>query len=91
MEDTHISKIFDYEDSAECFKGQHIDGGICYFLWDKHHNDELIFSYKPANEIRFRKQRTLKDGNSDIIVRDFRRQSIIEKVINCLLYTSRCV
>lgn len=79
MEDTHISKIFDYEDSAECFSGQHIDGGICYFLWDKHHNDELIFSYKPANEIRFRKQRTLKDGNSDIIVRDFRRQSIIEK------------
>ena len=31
MEDKHIASIYDYEDSGECFNGQHIDGGICYF------------------------------------------------------------
>lgn len=75
-----ISKMFDYEDSSVCFSGQHIDGGICYFLWDKNHNSEnLQYYYQPANGIRFETLRTLGNSSSEIIVRDFRRQSIITK------------
>lgn len=82
MNDTHISKLFDMEDSAYCFSGQHIDGGICYFLWDKNHSGELMYNYRPANSDPFISYRLLNDGISDIIIRDSRRQSIIEKVTN---------
>ena len=35
MEDKCVTKLYDFENSGEIFVGQHIDGGICYFLWDK--------------------------------------------------------
>ena len=80
MEDKHIVSIFDYEDSGECFNGQHIDGGICYFLWSRKHDGLINYIYKPTNEKSICSIRPLSDGNSDIIIRDNRRQSIIDKV-----------
>ncbi len=79
MEDNQLSRMFDFEESAECFTNQHIDGGICYFLWDKGHTGELNYFYKPSNSSSFNIIRTLTDGNSDIVIRDYRRQSIIKK------------
>lgn len=35
LNDTHIRKLVDYENSSEVFAGVDIAGGICYFLWDK--------------------------------------------------------
>jgi len=56
MEEVHISKMFDYEDSGECFTGQHIDGGICYFLWDKHHENKLKYeSPLKSGNLKFQK------------------------------------
>ena len=80
MEDKHIASIYDYEDSGECFNGQHIDGGICYFLWNKKHEGLVNYLYKPVKEKSFCIVRQLSDGNSDIIIRDNRRQSIINKI-----------
>ena len=75
-----ISKMFDYEDSGICFSGQHIDGGICYFLWDREHtSDHMQYFYQPANGQRFETKRALGNSSSEIVVRDFRRQSIITK------------
>lgn len=79
MEDKHIASIYDYEDSGECFNGQHIDGGICYFLWSRKYKGLTNYTYKPTNEKSFCSIRHLSDGNSDIIIRDNRRQSIINK------------
>lgn len=80
VEDKRICKMFDYENSGECFNGQNLDGGVCYFLWDKNHKLNLNYTYKPSNNERFEKNRNLSDGNTDIIIRDFRRQSIIDKI-----------
>lgn len=80
MFDEHISKFFDMEDSGYCFNGQHIDGGICYFLWDKRHFGELSYNYRPTNSEPIISHRRLSDGNSDIVIRDTRRQTIISKV-----------
>lgn len=80
MEDKHIASIYDYEDSGECFNGQHIDGGICYFLWSRKYEGLTNYTYKPTNEKSFCSIRHLSDGNSDIIIRDNRRQSIINKI-----------
>jgi len=35
LNDNHIRKLVDYENSDEVFNGVDIAGGICYFLWDK--------------------------------------------------------
>ena len=34
LNDDHIRKIVDYEDSSEVFPGVSIAGGVCYFLWE---------------------------------------------------------
>lgn len=87
MEDKHIASIYDYEDSGECFNGQHIDGGICYFLWSNKHNGKLRYIYISTNKEFFVSTRFLSDGNSDIVIRDNRRQSIIAKTsTNCSLF-----
>ena len=81
MEDKHLASVFDYEDSGFCFNGQHIDGGIMYFLWDKKHSGELTYFYHPTSGNQFSTKRLLTDGDSDIVIRDSRRQTIIAKVM----------
>lgn len=81
IEDKSLSKIFDFEDSSVCFTGQHIDGGICYFLWDKVHNsDSLEYYYQPESGARLETIRKLGDSSSEIIIRDHRRIGLIKKV-----------
>jgi len=35
LNDDHIRKIVDFEDSSEVFPGVSVAGGICYFLWEQ--------------------------------------------------------
>ena len=38
LSDSRIRKMVDFPDSAECFKGADIAGGVNYFLWDSSYN-----------------------------------------------------
>lgn len=38
LNDSRIKKLFDFPKSRDCFPGQDIAGGICYFLWDKNYD-----------------------------------------------------
>lgn len=38
LDDPHLKKIVDYIDSKDCFPGVDVNGGICYFLWDRSHS-----------------------------------------------------
>lgn len=80
INDKSIKFLFDYEDAKECFAGLNIDGGVCYFLWDKSNNLEAEFLYKPKNLDAIHSKRFLKNSFSDTVIRDFRQISIIEKV-----------
>ena len=40
LKDKRIKKIVDFPDARDCFPGVDIAGGVCYFLWDKSHNDK---------------------------------------------------
>ncbi|MCR5496413.1 MAG: Eco57I restriction-modification methylase domain-containing protein [Paludibacteraceae bacterium] len=82
MNDRHIELLFDYEDSSECFTNQHIDGGICYFRWNKDYNGMVDYSYKDASGQIKRSKRFLKDKNTNIVIRDIQRISLINKVSN---------
>ena len=86
MEDGHLSVMIDYEDSSVCFNGQHIDGGICYFLWDKKHDGKLQYTYIPDNGSKIKTIRSLSDGNSDIVIRDSRRQTLLSKITKDTLF-----
>ena len=81
MEDIHISKFFDFENDQEIFPSAHNDGGICYFLYDSFHNQggKMRYIHKTINGVIVESERTLKDGDSDIVVRDERRLVIIKK------------
>lgn len=37
LNDSHIRRLIDFTNSADCFPGVDIAGGVCYFLWDRDH------------------------------------------------------
>lgn len=37
LNDSHIRTLIDFTNSADCFPGVDISGGVCYFLWDRDH------------------------------------------------------
>lgn len=79
MNDTHIKQIYDYEDASFCFKGIHIDGGVCYFLWDKDYSGmtNYIFTDKSGNVIKTKQY--LKNKYFDYVIRDVRILPILQK------------
>ncbi len=80
MNDEHIKVMVDYENPFECFPGVHIDGGVCYFLWDKGHKGKTKYTFIPTSGKPITTNRPLCSDGSSIIIRDYRRQSIIDKV-----------
>lgn len=81
MNDKRIKFIYDFESSNEIFTGVHIDGGVCYFLWEKDHEGKVDYYYKPKEGIEIHEKRYLKNKFSKNIIRDHRQISIIEKVL----------
>ncbi len=77
LNDDHISKLVDFENSSEVFPGVDIAGGICYFLWEKDYNGpcEVTNDY---NGIRVTSSRPLNEF--DIFIRHSRAVPIIRKV-----------
>ncbi len=82
MRDTSISKIVDFEKAEDCFSGVHIDGGVCYFLWDSLYNGDCYFKHICADGSENISMRKLQTDLTNTIIRDSRQISIIEKVVN---------
>lgn len=37
LNNKHIRRLVDFTNSADCFPGVDVAGGVCYFLWDRDH------------------------------------------------------
>ena len=79
LNSNHIRKLVDYSNSAECFPGVNIAGGVCYFLWDREYEGDCeISNFLPNTELK-PELRSLKEF--DILVRNNVAVHIIRKIM----------
>lgn len=81
LKNNNIRKLIDYNNSADCFPGVNIAGGVCYFLWDRDNPGKCEIkniSSKRQNEIT-----DIRDLNEfSIFVRDNIAIHIIRKMFH---------
>lgn len=79
LHDERISVIHDFPETADCFPGINIRGGICYFVWEKEHKGNcLVVNHKQdkTNELR----RPLLEKGAETFIRHNAAVSILSKV-----------
>ncbi len=77
--DTSLRLLIDYEDDAEVFSGMHIDGGVCYFLWDSAYRGKPEINYHAKGGEVLVSRDSLRNNFFDYVVRDRRIISVLEK------------
>ena len=80
FENFHIRYLQDYENASDCFPGLHLDGGVCYFLWDKNYNGKTLHKYITAKGEEVTTNHYLKNNYFNYVIRDSRIISILDKV-----------
>lgn len=79
--ESRLKFIRDFENSAEVFpQSIHIDGGVCYFLWDKSYNGKTKHVYTSNKGDTVHTLHDLKNEYFDYVIRDSRILSILSKV-----------
>ncbi len=77
MEDTSIRYLYDFEDYSSIFPGSHIDGGVCYLLWDKQYDGKVTYTFYDMKNEEHISERFLADACAETVIRDNRQLSII--------------
>lgn len=77
--DSHIRDLVDYPNAAEIFPSVGINGGACYFLWDRSHDGQCNVSTVRAGETIGPTLRALDEF--DVLVRDARALEILRKIL----------
>lgn len=81
IKDKRVSILHDYLNSFFLFNTVQIEGGVCYFLWDRNNTKECnVYTHSETNQI-IRSERYLSEGNSDVVIRDSNAVIILNKVI----------
>lgn len=79
LHDDQIRILHDFTDASQCFPGQEIKGGVCYFLWERGtHGDCKIYSHIGDEVIRG--TRPLLEKGMETFIRDSRAIAILDKV-----------
>lgn len=77
LNDDHIQIMVDYVNSAECFAGVDIAGGVNYFLWNRaYHGDCLVTTMRGDKKHTSKR----KLNQYDIFIRSNESLSIIKKI-----------
>lgn len=78
LTDRRMVSLVDFHDAADCFPGVEIKGGVCYFLWDDHHNGDCEVTSVVAGKMLSPMKRDI--GKYDVFVRFNESISILEKI-----------
>lgn len=79
LNEKRIKVLNDFEDANNCFPGVHIDGGVCYFLWEKSYSGETKYIYTAKDGTKTVRNTYLRNKYFDYVIRDARILSILEK------------
>lgn len=79
LSDGRLAQIVDYINSADCFPGVDINGGICYFLWSQEYHGLCNYTNITGDKISTA-MRNLKEH--EIFIRRNEAVPIINKVIS---------
>lgn len=79
--DNRIRVIEDYLNSSDAFPGVELQGGICYFLWDKDNPGDCRVTTYYGGEAMSSMTRPLLESGADTFVRHNQALSIVKKVI----------
>lgn len=80
LNDKHLRVIHDYLDSKQCFSNVQIEGGVCYFLYNKKEQGKCLFAVHSKNYEVETSERFLNENNSDVIIKDNIAVNIIKKL-----------
>lgn len=79
LHDTHIKNMVDFPIASECFPGVKIEGGVCYFLWDRYYIGDCIVKTIQGNTIS-ELRRPLLENNCEVFIRYNESIKILKKV-----------
>lgn len=77
LNDKQLIKLFDYEDSRDCFPTVDIAGGVCYFLWNKGSDNKCVVTSILGS---FCNESTRYLNEHDTFIRNQKVLDIINKV-----------
>lgn len=82
INDHRISLLHDYMNSSVCFPNASIEGGVCYFLWEKDYDGECtIVTHDSNGKVIDKSVRYLgSSAASDIFVRNEKALDVLETV-----------
>jgi site-specific DNA-methyltransferase (adenine-specific) len=80
LNDNGIKSLHDFPISGDCFPGVQIEGGVCYFLWDRQYSGNSdVYTHK-SNEIISFCHRPLVEPGVETFIRYNEAISILRKV-----------
>ena len=87
LKERHLAVLYDYFDPKACFRNVAIEGGICYFLWDKDNEGKCSIFTQWGNGHVENSFRFLQEQDYDIYIRDHNAISILYKVVKKAKFT----
>jgi site-specific DNA-methyltransferase (adenine-specific) len=81
IKDRRIKTLHDYINASDCFPNVSIEGGVCYFLYDRDYNGKAeIHTHKQDGTVD-KSLRFLDEGMFDIFVRDEKVLDVVKTVL----------
>lgn len=79
----NIRKLHDYMNASECFKNASIEGGVCYFLFDKINSGECEYvSHQSDGSVTVSKRYLQQNNKIDVLIRDEKQLKVLNKILN---------
>ncbi len=80
LHDDRIRAIHDFPNSSDCFNGVQIEGGVCFFLWDRDNPGLCKVSTHIGSDPVISDERPLLEEGVDTFIRSSVQVSILKKV-----------